>query len=118
MLIYTNDMIFPDRSLHEAAGVFDKAATKAEAGSQLYWLWAGRQQYSLAFSMQRIIKETESILPQISAEKNSPQPLYITEEQTLMAASADGRLAPFSRPVVLVRAQGYALFAVKQGEEQ
>lgn len=118
MLIYTNDMIFPDRSLHEAAGVFDKAATKAAPGSQLYWIWAGRQQYSLAFSMQRIIKETESVLPQISGEENSRQPLYVTTEESLTAASADGRLPPFSRPVVLVRAQGYALFAVKQGEEQ
>lgn len=120
MLIYTNDMglIFPDRSLHQAAAAFDQAAAKAAPGSQLYWLWAGRQQYSLAFSMRRIIKETETIIPRNALKKNSPQPLYITEEQTLTAASADGRLAPFVRPMVLIRAQGYALFAMPQGEDK
>lgn len=119
MLFYTSGtgLFFPDRSLNQAAAIFTRAAANAEPSTPLYWIWAGRQRYSLAFSMHRVIVSTETILPCGDSEENSLQPLYVTEEQTLAAAATDGRLTSL-RPVVLARAQSYALFSVRQEADQ
>ena len=116
MVIYTGGMelFTTTRSLRPAARVFREAIAEEATPSQLYWLWAGKQRYSLAFYMHQVVRDTETVRP---LQETTPQPLYVTEEQVFAAAGRDGRLAANGRPRVLATAQGYVLFAMEPAQQ-
>ncbi len=114
MVAYTTGMgwFFPQAHLRPAAHIFKEALALENQGNyQVYWLWTGRQRYSLSFSMGQIIRVAETILPQYAGISSTPY--YITEEKILAIVDQNGWHAFGGPPRVLARAQGMVLFTMK-----
>jgi 4-amino-4-deoxy-L-arabinose transferase-like glycosyltransferase len=123
LVVYTGglDFLAPNRSMRPAAEVFARATAKLPQKPQIYWVWAGRQRYSLSFYMQQVIRDADEPAAEGARETvpaGGKPSLYVTEEKDLRAAEHNGRKEfPGGAPYVLARAQGYVLFAQKNPEQ-
>lgn len=118
LVIYTGglDLLSRGRSMRTAAGVFNEKIEQMGGPSrQCYWIWAGRQRYSLGFYMQRVIMDAENLELFATAAKNATtaSPLFVTSEESFTDARR-GKL-PVPKTVELEKlatAQDYVLFTI------
>ena len=106
--------VYPDRfpgarSYRPAAETFNQALARIPEPVQLFWVYAGRQKYSIPFYMQRVIGNAEGF-DRYMAERSSPgvkvpgRVLYITKAIVLSKLQHQSH-----RPVVIAQTPNLAL---------